>query len=115
MINIHKRVVKRQITEEEFLLLKGIEPFATFRQDSKACFPGDTKINIEGRGWIELNKIIPEINRNQFIKNKDSSLKVLTPSGDYSPVLYTVYGETNEWIEFELDNGDCLKMTPNHI
>ncbi len=36
MINIHKRVVKRQITEEEFLLLKNTEPFATFRQDSKA-------------------------------------------------------------------------------
>jgi len=34
-MEIVKRVVHRQITQEEFLRLKNIEPFSTFRQDSK--------------------------------------------------------------------------------
>jgi len=116
-MKIERVIVNRTITESEFLSLKEdkTQPFATFRQDAKACFPGDTKVCVENEGWVELQKIIPAINLGLFTPEVRKEFKILTPKGTYESVLATFYGETLEWIEFDMDNGDMLRMTPNHI
>jgi hypothetical protein len=107
--------VKRTLSEEEALRLKDFEPFSVYRQDSKACFPGDTQLCVKGRGWVNLSTIIPEVNSGKHTPCLTPDLEVLTPSGEYAPVEYTIFGETTDWIEFNLENGDTLRMTPDHI
>lgn len=115
-MEILKRKVKRTITQEEFKKLKEEKPFEQMRQDAKAvnfgCFPGDTEV-LTDEGNISLSSLVPKINKGKFTPFV-KSLGIITPLGDISPLKYTFYGETREWIEFELENGDTLKMTPNH-
>ena len=115
-MTITKRTINRKITEQEFIRLRkgDIEPFATYRQDAKACFSGDTEILMASGETKRLDSFVPPINKNYFTLNVDSALKVLTPSGKEEQVLYTFYGETKEWIEIDLESGDTIKVTPNH-
>jgi len=112
-MKVDHRQVEREITEEEFLRLKKQEPFATFRQDAKACFPGSTQVYVKNIGWEELSKIVPEIEEGCHIPISDR-IEILTPDGSYQKIDFTIYGKTQEWLEIELENGDVIKMTPNH-
>ena len=105
--------VKTLITEDDFIKLKEVEPFASMRQDAKSCFPGNTKIIVEGRGEINLDTVVPSINPKLF-SPQVNPLSILTPTG-YVQVEATLYGETDTWIEIETESGDILRMTPNHL
>lgn len=104
--------VKTLITEDDFIKLKEVEPFASMRQDAKSCFPGDTKVIIEGVGEVELNRLVPEIDSGLAVPHLQN-LRALTPTG-FQPIEATVYGSTDYWIEIITETGDVVRMTPDH-
>lgn len=70
-MQIVKRTVHRRITEEEMIRLKSIEPFATYRQDSKPINFGF----IFGMSYVKFSKSVLETNWKHerilaFIKEK---------------------------------------------
>jgi DNA polymerase I-like protein with 3'-5' exonuclease and polymerase domains len=71
-MEITKRTVKRRITEDEFLRMKNIEPFATFRQDAKKCnFGMIFGISYRKFSTASLETSWPYERVQQFVKEKN--------------------------------------------
>lgn len=115
MIEIQRRTVKRVITEQEFKRLKKLEPWATYRQRAKSCFSKGTEI-LTTVGYQRIEDFVPPINSGLVTPIPDGwfSFKAINPQGEEETIQATYYGETTEWVEFTLQNGDILKVTPDH-
>lgn len=98
-MKIVRRTVHRRITEEEMLRLKGLEPFSTFRQDSKPINFGF----IFGMSYIKFSKSVLETEWKherilQFIQEKGISADVEKMAEKYDtlePKLWDYYAVSN--------------------
>ncbi len=74
------------------------------------CIDGNSVINLKKNG----NKTIKEIVENK-IEDKVYSYNIEKNEYGYEDIIdYANNGQTNEWLEIELENGNKIKITPNH-
>ena len=107
------KITRKKITEEEFIKLKEMKPFSTLRQDAKSCFDGETMVCEKTLGWVRLDTLVPKINPGKHTLSNEK-YEILIPDGSYSLMTHSIFGYSDKWLELELDNGDVIKMTPNH-
>jgi len=74
------------------------------------CFVKGTKI-LTNKGSLAVETFIPEVNKGEHTPYY-GDIKIVTDK-DYS-IESTFYDTTTDTIEFELDNGDILEVTPDH-
>ncbi|MFW6219772.1 MAG: Hint domain-containing protein [bacterium] len=74
------------------------------------CIQGESTIILEKNGETPIKDVVEN-----KIKDNVLSFDESTNSLKYKEILdYADNGETSEWLEIELENGDSIKVTPNH-
>ncbi|MDA3856621.1 MAG: DNA polymerase [Candidatus Woesearchaeota archaeon] len=82
------------------------------RYRAKACFVEGTRILTE-EGIQNIEDIVPKIEKGNFVKYHGET-KTMNRTFSETP-NYSIYKEVSETILFELDNGDNIEVTPDHL
>ena len=74
------------------------------------CISGDSIINLEKSGNITIKEAV-----DNKIEDKVFSYNDETDQFEFKNIIgYANNGQTDEWLEIELENGNKIKVTPNH-
>jgi len=103
-----------QVPLEEFMKHKKDKdkPYADYRQKAKSCFPAGTQV-LTNYGWKKFEDFVPEKNCGGHTLYY-GDLKVIDFEGNPQNIDTTYFGESKDFIHFELVNGDILTVTPDH-
>lgn len=108
-----KYMTKIESIEEAQKIRKGSDEQAEYINDMRfksKCFIKGTKL-LTNKGPMKVEDFIPEINPEEFTPYKGDIKMEINGEKEISS---TFFGYTNETIEFELENGDTLEVTPDH-
>jgi len=95
-----------------FMKHKKQEPYYTARFNGK-CFIEGTKIKTN-KGSLNIESFIPKINIGNFTNFK-SDIKVFDRFNNLKDISLSFCDIADETLEFILENGDVIEVTPNHF
>lgn len=104
-------LMNNKITIEEFMKRKKEKPYSEIRFKSK-CFTGDTLIKTD-KGNLRIDEIVPQKSPGKLVPY-EGDIKLMDRNDHIKLMEYTYFGYTDELIDFELENGDTITVTPEH-
>jgi hypothetical protein len=104
-------VLRQDLTLEEFLARKK-EPEIKETRFTAKCFTKDQSL-LTTEGYKTFGSFVPEVNPGEFTIFNDS-FKVIDEFGKARDITHTYFDYSDEIIEFELEDGTTLQVTPSH-
>lgn len=102
-----------EMTIQEFQDVKNKQPYEFERHTSKTCFAEGTLIETS-QGTLPVESFIPEVNAGMLTPYLSEDVLLLDRFGKSKTIEFSYFGYSEELIDFELENGDVISVTPEH-
>ena len=109
-------VFARDMTLDDFIANKNKQPYKRYRFEAKAvnfCFVEGTLIKTN-KGNIPIQEFVPEINPLD-VTLYGGDIRLLDRYGLEKEIKSTFFGYVEKTIEIELENGDIIEVTEDHL
>lgn len=110
-IMTHKKIPH---TDEEKHDTSGVFINKEERTAAKNCFTAGTKI-LTDKGWLNIEDLCnwtENMDLSPYLEQKYKAIDPITK--EPIDIMFTYKGEAEELIDFELENGDTISVTPEH-
>jgi DNA polymerase I-like protein with 3'-5' exonuclease and polymerase domains len=101
----------------QYAKIDEIPEFVKIRGQGKStifsCVTSETEI-LTNKGILKIDQIVPEVNKGQFTEFSDNSIKLIGRDSREYEISHSIFSESKEIIDFELDDGTLLSVTPDH-
>jgi len=93
---------------EEFVKIRGMGKSTIF-----SCLTSETEV-LTNKGLLRIDEIVPEVNKGKFTEFSDETLKLIGRDSKEYKISHSIFSESSELIDFELEDGTILSVTPDH-